>query len=298
MRKDAHGYFYFVDRIGDTFRWKGENVSTTEVAEAIGAFPGVAEANVYGVAVPGHDGRAGMAAIAAGAGFDLAALRAHLAQRLPDYARPLFLRICSEIEVTGDLQAEEDRSGARRLRPGAHARPDLFQRPRRRGLRPARRGALRARSCSGTDAAMATADANAAADADDILAFWREAGPEKWFKKDAAFDDEIRTRFLATYEAAAAGQLADWEATPTARSRCSSCSISSRATCFAAMRAAIAADPLAPRGRRARHRARLRPAVCTGRAQLLLSAVRAFRGRSPTRSAASHCFAPPATPIC
>src|SRR5262249_49692508 len=62
MRKDAAGFYYFVDRVGDTFRWQGENVSTAEVAEAIGAFPGVAEATVYGVAVPGLDGRAGMAA--------------------------------------------------------------------------------------------------------------------------------------------------------------------------------------------------------------------------------------------
>jgi uncharacterized protein (DUF924 family) len=49
---------------------------------------------------------------------------------------------------------------------------------------------------------------------DTVLAFWREAGSDKWFKKDAAFDDDIRRRFLETYEAAAAGQLADWEATP------------------------------------------------------------------------------------
>ncbi|MCX7313654.1 MAG: DUF924 family protein [Hyphomicrobiales bacterium] len=48
---------------------------------------------------------------------------------------------------------------------------------------------------------------------EDVLAFWREAGPDKWFTKDAAFDDAIRSRFLATYEAAAAGQLAAWEAT-------------------------------------------------------------------------------------
>ena len=58
MRKDEDGYFYFVDRIGDTFRWKGENVSTSEVAEAIDRFPGIVEANVYGVPVPGKDGRA------------------------------------------------------------------------------------------------------------------------------------------------------------------------------------------------------------------------------------------------
>ena len=63
MRKDERGYFYFVDRVGDTFRWKGENVSTSEVAEAINTFPGIADANVYGVTVVGRDGRAGMAAI-------------------------------------------------------------------------------------------------------------------------------------------------------------------------------------------------------------------------------------------
>ena len=74
MRKDEDGYFYFVDRIGDTFRWKGENVSTTEVAEAIGAFPASQEANVYGVGVPGRDGRAGMAAIVAKDNFNLTAL--------------------------------------------------------------------------------------------------------------------------------------------------------------------------------------------------------------------------------
>jgi len=100
MRKDARGFYYFVDRLGDTFRWKGENVSTGEVAEAITACPGVSEAIVYGVAVPGADGRAGMASIVAAAGFDPAALRRHLGAALPDYARPVFLRLRAAIEIT------------------------------------------------------------------------------------------------------------------------------------------------------------------------------------------------------
>ena len=71
MRRDEHGYFYFVDRIGDTFRWKGENVATSEVAEALSAIPGIKEANIYGVKVPGADGRAGMAALVVDGNFDI-----------------------------------------------------------------------------------------------------------------------------------------------------------------------------------------------------------------------------------
>jgi fatty-acyl-CoA synthase len=104
MRKDSKGYFYFVDRIGDTFRWKGENVATSEVSAAICAFPGVKQASVYGVAVPGADGRAGMATLVAGEGMDLASFRMHLIDRLPDYAHPLFLRIRNGIEVTATFK--------------------------------------------------------------------------------------------------------------------------------------------------------------------------------------------------
>jgi len=104
MRRDARGFFYFVDRIGDTFRWKGENVSSCEVAQALTECPGVLEANVYGVAIPGTDGRAGMAALVTDTRFDLAALRTRLKTCLPDYARPLFLRILGAMEVTATFK--------------------------------------------------------------------------------------------------------------------------------------------------------------------------------------------------
>jgi fatty-acyl-CoA synthase len=107
MRKDAGGFFYFVDRIGDTFRWKGENVATAEVADAIAAFPGITEATVYGVAVPGAEGAAGMATVVTDGPLDLAALRAHLVSRLPSYARPLFLRIKDRIELTATFKHQK-----------------------------------------------------------------------------------------------------------------------------------------------------------------------------------------------
>ena len=104
MRRDAHGYFYFVDRVGDTFRWKGENVSTGEVDAALSAVPGILEANVYGVAVPGMDGRAGMASLVVNGDFALDDLPARLKARLAHYARPLFLRLAPQIVVTGTFK--------------------------------------------------------------------------------------------------------------------------------------------------------------------------------------------------
>ncbi|WP_374470414.1 long-chain-acyl-CoA synthetase [Phenylobacterium sp.] len=104
MKADADGYFYFVDRIGDTFRWKGENVSTNEVAERLLAAPGVKEANVYGVEVAGADGRAGMAALVVEPEFDVAAFGEHVARELPSYAQPLFLRILPELTTTGTFK--------------------------------------------------------------------------------------------------------------------------------------------------------------------------------------------------
>jgi fatty-acyl-CoA synthase len=104
MRQDPDGFYYFADRIGDTFRWKGENVSTTEVSAAVLSCDGIDDATVYGVRVPGCDGRAGMTAIAVRSGFDLRKLRTHLETELPEYARPVFVRIVSRIELTGTLK--------------------------------------------------------------------------------------------------------------------------------------------------------------------------------------------------
>jgi fatty-acyl-CoA synthase len=104
MRCDDEGYFYFVDRIGDTFRWKGENVSTSEVSEVLGRQTGVREANVYGVAVPGADGRAGMASLVVDNSFDLKRFREATHRELAPYARPLFLRLQQEMQITGTFK--------------------------------------------------------------------------------------------------------------------------------------------------------------------------------------------------
>ena len=104
LKRDKDGYYFFVDRIGDTFRWKSENVATSEVSEAISTFAGVKEANVYGVLVPGEDGRAGMASIVPGEEFSINGLYEHLSQHLPKYSIPVFIRISKEIEVTGTFK--------------------------------------------------------------------------------------------------------------------------------------------------------------------------------------------------
>ena len=107
MRQDAGGFCYFVDRIGDTFRWKGENVSASEVAAALAEFPGILEATVYGVPVQCAEGAAGMAALVTDGPLDLTRLHAHLGQRLPAYAQPLFLRIQDRIATTGTFKHQK-----------------------------------------------------------------------------------------------------------------------------------------------------------------------------------------------
>lgn len=97
LRRTDDGRWFFLDRLGDTFRWKGENVSTAEVAEVVGSFPGVLEANVYGVLVPGTEGKAGCAAINIAREqldtFNWASLAEFLRSKLPSYAVPIFVRV-------------------------------------------------------------------------------------------------------------------------------------------------------------------------------------------------------------
>ncbi len=126
MKRDAAGFFFFVDRVGDTFRWRAENVSCTAVTEAIESCPGVIAASVYGVTVPGTEGRAGMAAVAATEGFDPAVLRAHLAARLPRYARPLFLRVAGAMAMTATFKPRKAALVAENYDPARVADPLLF----------------------------------------------------------------------------------------------------------------------------------------------------------------------------
>ncbi|KAF2755213.1 putative long-chain fatty acid transporter [Pseudovirgaria hyperparasitica] len=122
LRRDSEGRVWFVDRIGDTFRWRSENVSTAEVGEVVGLTPGVAEANIYGVLVPKHDGRAGCAAIILKDQEStatlttsssspspvpvppesiLTAIASQASKNLPKYAVPLFLRFTRAMDLTG-----------------------------------------------------------------------------------------------------------------------------------------------------------------------------------------------------
>ena len=127
--------------------------------------------------------------------LDLTALHDYLAAQLPEYARPVFLRIRQEIDVTTTFKQKKIDLVEQGYDPARHRRSDLFQRSAAQGVRAARRRAVRVASmparcgCDGRRHSEVTPQ--------DVLAFWRAAGPSRWFKKDAGFDAEITARFLA-----------------------------------------------------------------------------------------------------
>lgn len=132
LKQDKRGYFYFMDRIGDTFRWKGENVATSEVAEAISVFPGVKEANVYGVTIPGTDGRAGMVAMVYDGEPDWDRFKEHLNQNLPVYSHPIFVRLQEAVEITGTFKHRKVDLVKEGFEPDAISDPIFFLDPRQK----------------------------------------------------------------------------------------------------------------------------------------------------------------------
>ncbi|NIG61250.1 long-chain fatty acid transport protein 3 [Pontoporia blainvillei] len=122
---DDQGFLRFHDRTGDTFRWKGENVATTEVAEALEALDFLQEVNVYGVTVPGHEGRAGMAALVLRPphSLDLVQLYVRVSENLPPYARPRFLRLQESLATTETFKQQKVRMAKEGFDPNALSDP-------------------------------------------------------------------------------------------------------------------------------------------------------------------------------
>ncbi|XP_066516576.1 long-chain fatty acid transport protein 1-like [Hoplias malabaricus] len=110
MVMDELGYMYFRDRSGDTYRWRGENISTTEVEGVLSSLLNQTDVAVYGVSVPGVEGKAGMAAIAhSGDSFNCDSFLKDVQKCLPSYARPVFLRLCPEVDTTGTFKIQKTR---------------------------------------------------------------------------------------------------------------------------------------------------------------------------------------------
>jgi len=121
LRNIGFGHAQFVDRLGDTYRWKGENVSTTEVENLLLQHPHISEAVAYGVEIRNTNGRAGMAAITPAeslATLDFAELLSFARERMPAYAVPLFLRVKVKMETTGTFKYQKIRLKNEGFDPG------------------------------------------------------------------------------------------------------------------------------------------------------------------------------------
>ena len=126
VRLHDHSYVSFQDRLGDTYRWKGENVATSEVALVLTDAACIREANVYGVEVPGCDGRAGMAAVVTNGELDVPALSAHVEKSLPAYSRPLFIRVQRELQLTASFKYVKTELKAEGFDPSAVGDDPLY----------------------------------------------------------------------------------------------------------------------------------------------------------------------------
>lgn len=131
LRMDGSRRLFFVDRTGDTFRWKGENVSTFEVQEQIASWGPAKEANVYGVQIEGTEGRAGMASVVLDEtkAFDAEGFKQHINSSLPPYARPLFVRVRRELETTGTLKLKKGELRSEGFDPSKVEDPLYFRHP-------------------------------------------------------------------------------------------------------------------------------------------------------------------------
>jgi fatty-acyl-CoA synthase len=124
LRRDRDGFYYFIERRGDSFRFKGENVAVATVERELETLPGVREAVVTGVEVPGYDGRVGLAVLVTEPAFDVASLR-NLATRLPRSALPRFVRVVPELARTASLKLKRSAFAADGIDP-ARAGRDLW----------------------------------------------------------------------------------------------------------------------------------------------------------------------------
>ncbi|XP_074850245.1 long-chain fatty acid transport protein 6 isoform X2 [Carettochelys insculpta] len=128
MVQDQENFLYFWDRIGDTYRWKGENVATSEVSDVISMLDFIEEANVYGVPVPDHEGKVGMVSVILkpNKSLDLERLYEQVVTHLPAYACPLFLRLQETMETTGTFKRQKFRLVEEGFNPSVITDPLYF----------------------------------------------------------------------------------------------------------------------------------------------------------------------------
>ena len=225
------------------------------------------------------------------ASFDLAAFRKHLASSLPDYARPLFLRIRGEMDVTSTFKQKKIDFVAQGFDPGSTADPIYFDDPSQRGLRADRSPTARSHSRRrGRRLLTAAACGSAGLPAQPrIVAFWRAAGPENGSARTPLSTARSRRGSWPPMRPPPPAPRGLGEPRPRARSRSCSCSISSRATCFAASARAFATDPLAARSRTAPSRM---ASTAPNPPSAFSSTCRSAFGDPPTRSAVSRSRRP------